>query len=297
MNALLAEFRRSLKRPECEEWADLYIYRPFGFLLVKTIYRTNITPNQLSLVSMVLGVLAGACLGWGGEHRLVAAAVLLFVSIVVDCSDGQLARLKHNGTPLGRLIDGLADYVVGLAVYLGLGFGFRAGTSHAFVWWALVAAAAASNGFHSIVFDYYRNRYLEAINGSTTSGSDEVNAFREELAALPKRTGTALRRLFLRTYIRYSLLQRRLTPSRARVLTAEAGRMAEYQKGSRRALRMWSFLGSSTQGTILIVSALAGRLDFYFWGMVVVRNALAATMFVVQRRLDRDLAVEPRPAH
>jgi len=293
MKALFDEFRRSLKRPESEEWVDLYIYRPLGFLVVKAVYRTNITPNQLSLFSMALGVLAGACFGLGRPGGLSVAALLLFLSIIVDCSDGQLARLKQSGTPLGRLIDGLADYVVGAAIYLGLAVGFGHDLKQILLWWLLIAAAAASNSFHSLVFDYYRNRYLDAVNGPVASGGDELATFREELDLARKQKGTMFRRLFLRTYIGYSLIQKRLTPGRPKSRAPRPASAEDFLKKNRGALRLWSLLGSSTQGTILIVAALVGRLDIYFWGMIVVRNVLAVVMFVVQNRIDRALAAEP----
>jgi phosphatidylglycerophosphate synthase len=293
MKALIDEYRRSLKRPETEEWADLYIYRPFGFLVVKAIYRTNITPNQLSLFSMVLGVLAGACFGLGRPGGLPVAALLLFLSIIVDCSDGQLARLKHNGTPLGRLIDGVSDYVVGVAIYIGLAFGFGHDSNQVLLWWLLVAAAAASNSFHSLVFDYYRNRYLDVVNGPIASDEDELVAFREELELARKQKRTMFRRLFLRTYIGYSRLQKRLTIGRSKSRAPRVANIEDFRRRNRVALRLWSFLGSSTQGTILIVAALVGRLDIYFWGMIVVRNILAVVMFIVQNRIDRTLSADP----
>ena len=292
VSALFDEFRRSLKRPESEEWADLYIYRLFGFLVVKAVYRTAITPNQLSLFSMALGIMAGVFLGGGRPRGLPVVALLLFLSIIVDCSDGQLARLKHTGTPLGRLIDGLADYVVGVAVYLGLAVGFGRTSSQALLWWLLVGAAAASNSFHSLVFDYYRNRYLDVVNGPAAAEGDELASFCEELELARKQKRTMFRRLFLRTYIGYSRLQKRLTIGRPKSRAPRAANVEDFKRKNRGALRLWSFLGSSTQGTILIFAALLGRLEIYFWGMIVVRNVLAAVMFVVQNRIDRRLTVD-----
>ncbi len=43
---------------------------------------------------------------------------------IIDCSDGQLARLKKNGTHTGRIIDGSADYITAAFVFIGLGIGF-----------------------------------------------------------------------------------------------------------------------------------------------------------------------------
>ncbi|MDT8324097.1 MAG: CDP-alcohol phosphatidyltransferase family protein, partial [Bacteroidota bacterium] len=121
---LLDEYLSSLKMKEVEEFFDLVFYRPLAFLFVKAIYGTSLTPNQITLLSMLCGVLGGVAFGIGGTTALLAAAALLVVYDVLDCSDGQLARLKQNGTRIGRILDGVADYVVATAVYLGMGFGF-----------------------------------------------------------------------------------------------------------------------------------------------------------------------------
>jgi len=131
------------------------------------------------------------------------------------------------------------------------------------------------------------------VNGPVASGGDELATFREELDLVRKQKGMMFRRLFLRTYIGYSLIQKRLTPGRPKSRAPRAASAEDFLKKNRGALRLWSLLGSSTQGTILIVAALVGRLDIYFWGMIVVRNVLAAVMFVVQNRIDRALAAEP----
>ena len=43
---------------------------------------------------------------------------------VLDCSDGQLARIKKNGTSVGRLLDGIADYIAAIAIYAGIAIGY-----------------------------------------------------------------------------------------------------------------------------------------------------------------------------
>jgi hypothetical protein len=286
MAKLFADYRRSLKRPEAEELADLYIYRPLGFIVVKAVYGTSITPNQLSLFSIFLGILAGVFFGHADERGLVAGACFLFFSIVIDCSDGQLARLKKNGTPLGRLIDGLSDYIVAVAVYLGLGIGFAREAESPGLWWLLIAAAAISHGLHSLAFDYYRNRFLDGLRGGPSSSiDDDIRKFQDENEQLRGRKWTLLRRAFIRAYLRYSLLQKILNPGPDVSREAKAGDPEEFYRRNKVTIRMWSFLGSSTQGTMLIAAALLRHLDLYFWGIIVVRNVWAAATYIVQHRM------------
>ena len=57
MTAIIREYKNSLKAIEIEEILDLVFYRPLAFFFVKLIYKTNITPNQLTLAAMFIGLI------------------------------------------------------------------------------------------------------------------------------------------------------------------------------------------------------------------------------------------------
>lgn len=291
LRAWFLEYFRSLKRPDVEEWADLFLFRPLAFLLVKAIYRTSLTPNQLSIFSMVLGVAAGILLGTGGPAAAVVVVVLLFLSVVVDCADGQLARLKKNGTHMGRVVDGAIDYVVGAAMYLGLGFGFASALENPVRGWLLVAAAAASNIIHSVVFDYYRNRYLAYVHGVSSAQTDDRNAFRREYVELGRRGGQELRRKFIRLYLAYIAFQMKISRDPMTLGPVES---EIFRKTNRLAMRLWTFLGSSTQAVLLMTALLCGRLDLYFGAMIIVLNGMMFALFLGQSAVD--LKVKSRAA-
>ncbi|MGH2574826.1 MAG: CDP-alcohol phosphatidyltransferase family protein, partial [Ignavibacteria bacterium] len=120
---LLQQYKESLKVVEAEETFDLLIYRPLAFLFVKATYPTNLTPNQVSSIAMLFGIVAGIFFGFGAYSFLILGAGFYFLCNVLDCADGQIARLKKNGTKVGRIIDGFIDYVVSISVFIGIGIG------------------------------------------------------------------------------------------------------------------------------------------------------------------------------
>ncbi len=63
--SIIQEYKRGLKAVAVEEVLDLVFYRPLAFLLVKLIYRTSITPNELTLASMALGICGGVSYAFG----------------------------------------------------------------------------------------------------------------------------------------------------------------------------------------------------------------------------------------
>jgi len=287
----LSDYKRSLKLPEVEEIFDLYFYRPLAFAFVKAIYGTNITPNQLTVVSMMVGVMGGVCFGLGHPEAVTVVALLYGLSIVLDCSDGQLARLKKNGTRLGRILDGLIDYVVSLAVYLGIGIGLAPESGDLRLWWLLLGAAGLSNLFHSAVLDYYRNRFTDFVQGTGHIDEDDFQSFKLEYEKTAEEKGGRPRKAAIWLYLKYLALQKKLA------FNGDASRLfkvssEDFFRRNRAALRLWTFLGSTTQGTLLIITALLDRIDLYFWGIIVVGNIWAAVMFVVQTRIDHRLEQE-----
>jgi hypothetical protein len=291
--SIFAEYRKSLKLVEVEEILDLYVYRPLAFVLVKAIYRTNITPNQVTVFSLFVGVLAGVAFGFGSRAAFIVGALLYAFCIVLDCADGQLARLKKNGTRLGRFLDGLIDYVVSVALYLGLGLGFASKSEHPAVLWLVLAATGASNIFHSVTLDYYRSRFLDYVQGPVSrTEEDDYQSFQKELDVLRTKKGKFFTKTAIKSYLRYLDFQKKMTLQREEATLRKKFDRKEFSRKNRAAMRGWTFLGSSTGGTLLIVSALIGRIDFFFWGLIVVGNIWAAAMFLIQNRIDKSLSKE-----
>jgi len=126
---LLQQYKASLKAIEAEETFDLIIYRPLAFLFVKATYGIDLTPNQVSVAAMFIGVLGGVLFGCGSYTCIAAGAACYFLSNVLDCADGQIARLKKNGSRIGRIVDGFIDYVVSISVFLGIAISLTAGVN------------------------------------------------------------------------------------------------------------------------------------------------------------------------
>ena len=100
-----------------------YAMRPLSRLLTRLLLPTPITPNQVTLSALVCGVVGAACAAGG---QFAAAGILFWVGAAVDCVDGDLARLRVQGSRLGEWLDTLADDVSTLGLLLGLGIGLTA---------------------------------------------------------------------------------------------------------------------------------------------------------------------------
>jgi len=108
LSAVVDAYRRTSK-PKDIPW-NKFVARPLAAVVIVPLARTLITPNQVTLATLPV-FLAGAAVliafpTWGA---LIAGAAILELSYVLDCADGQLARLKGTSSPVGAHLDFLMD--------------------------------------------------------------------------------------------------------------------------------------------------------------------------------------------
>jgi hypothetical protein len=291
---LLAEYRKSLKAIEVEELLDLIFYRPLAFLFVKAVYRTPLTPNATTIIATVVGVAAAIWMGIGSSSALVIAALLLILYDVLDCSDGMLARLQQSGSRIGRILDGAADYVVTVAFYTGIGIGYASQSPSPGIAWGLTVAAGLSNAVHAGLVDFYRNRFLDHLLHRTSVLDDDLDEFRREYAVLRKEKRRRGEQFILWLYLQYMSVQR-LAVSRTPAKPSGPQIPGEaYVKANTGLMRWWTFLGPTTELTLLVLGCLAGRMEYALWAIVVCGNGLALILKMLQERSDRELAAGAR---
>src|SRR5262245_17328442 len=112
----VADLYRQSRKPHDIVWNN-YVSRPAAAFLLYFLRRTPLTPNQVTFVSLAVA-LGGAAImiAWRTWAGLIVAALVLQASYVLDCVDGQLARLKSMSTPVGAHLDFLMDELKAFAV-------------------------------------------------------------------------------------------------------------------------------------------------------------------------------------
>jgi hypothetical protein len=213
--------------------------------------------------------------------------VLLIIYDVLDCSDGMVARLKKNGTFFGRILDGLADYFVTITVYLGIGFGFASNSENPLFYWILLFLAGASNIVHAITLDYYRNKFLDyAFNRDATLG-ESLEEFERELNKFNETGGNYFERIIIWIYIKYSALQSNASKTQNEKQIVKYNR-EDYLKRNKRIIHFWTYLGPTTELTLIIVASFFNRLDLFMWTLIVVGNIFAAILFIIQIQINKN---------
>ena len=113
-------FLLTLENPR-DGLVDAYLNRSCSRLLTHLFLRTPLTPNQITVLSFLTGLLGASCFLFGSYGGSVLGALLLQFSTVLDCVDGEVARVKMLESPLGEWLDITLDTVVHIAIFLGVG--------------------------------------------------------------------------------------------------------------------------------------------------------------------------------
>jgi archaetidylinositol phosphate synthase len=79
----------------------------------------GLTPIKITIMALLTGLVTVIFLSLGWN---IAAIVFLWISGFLDAVDGTVARITHNSTDLGALLDITFDRVVELSIILALGF-------------------------------------------------------------------------------------------------------------------------------------------------------------------------------
>ncbi|GAA1792314.1 hypothetical protein GCM10009682_12850 [Luedemannella flava] len=104
----LEQVRASSKARDA--WFTVLLVDPIAMRLVRWAARHPwITPNRLTAMAFTLGCLAAACFTRATHGWLLAGAGLYYLSFVIDCMDGKLARLMGTGSVFGVWLDFIFD--------------------------------------------------------------------------------------------------------------------------------------------------------------------------------------------
>ncbi len=118
MRALL----QACRRPH-DGVADRFVIRHVSLALTGVLTRTPITPNHVTLANVAVGLAACWFASRGSRVGFALAGALMFLQLVLDSSDGELARIRHRHSRFGMILDNVADDVIDNGFIAGLGLG------------------------------------------------------------------------------------------------------------------------------------------------------------------------------
>ncbi len=97
--------------------------RRVSLRISRLLLNTPVTPNAVTVATLVCGILAGWLMAHGRYWYVVAGSLMAWFASMLDGVDGELARAKFQSSPFGHWLEMACDYVFYIALYVGLGAG------------------------------------------------------------------------------------------------------------------------------------------------------------------------------
>ncbi len=289
----------TFKPYDTEEHLDYFIFRPLASYIVRTTVSTSITPNQLTIISLILGIFTGFCFYSFEPVSLFIGIMLLFISNVFDCADGQLARARGTGSMAGRIFDGFADNLVFLCIYIAIVLKYQSqsflliegNTTYGWTIWLMAVFAGIGHSLQSSFFDYYRNEYISFVIKGYESEATTVEGIKKELESIKGERQKAFDRLLLRLYILYTALQEKVNKQNCIRNRYHIPQDFDelYKKKNLLLLKAWSLIGQTNHVIYLMIFAAFNRLDLFFFFEVLVLNAYMIGLKLYQNKVSNSI--------
>jgi phosphatidylglycerophosphate synthase len=279
-------YEKSVKSEISDELINVYVLRPAAGVIVRLLYNTRVTPNQVTVASTAAG-LAAAAFYLQGEARMTAVAGLLVtLKDLLDSADGQLARVKEQYTRIGRFLDSIGDFVVDAAVFCAIGWVLSASGANlwilglAFLGFAGITLRVSYHVFYQASFLHLEQKY--EINRVT----EELNE--EDLRG--DRSARVLQRVFQFIYGWQDRLMVRIDAWCRRGKGDEQFLIPWYSDAA--GLRISGFLGMGTELLLLTLCSVFNELELYLFLNLILMNGIAILSllyrsFVLNHKLQR----------
>jgi len=289
----LPPFSQLLKSRDVEDPVNLWLHRPLAYAFCKLIYPTAVSPNQVTLFAICLGLGAAACWVVGDRSAMIWGGALLWISAIMDGADGILARAKNMQSAFGRALDGTADMIVGLSTTAACLYHLAA-TGADWKLLALGSAATLTTGLQLNLYDFYKELHLRMTRLDRGGEGDTADKAAELRArALTEHTPwyTRMSMNFYADYTRFQeRLLRRTNPDALRLLSGVARneQSAElYRSLNRRPMRFWMAVSLAPHSYLFALFGMFDRLDRYLWLRLTLMNVLMLCGLLAQRRATR----------
>ena len=100
---------------------DRTLHRRLSRPITRAAVALGITPNQISVASLLVGLIAAWCFGLGTAGAALAGLFVYVAAVVLDHADGEVARLTLAESRLGEWLDILVDTIVHAALVIAMG--------------------------------------------------------------------------------------------------------------------------------------------------------------------------------
>lgn len=281
-SAIKSDIKNARKCENINDPVDTYVIDYIAMVFSKLFIRLHIIPNVVTVLSAIAGIIGGVMLCFDTPLLNVFGVLMIILAAVFDASDGQVARLTKRYSNLGRTLDGFADFLVYLSIYIALCVRLYSVnipfTETAWRFWIVPVAAISLlfYGGQARTADYFKNVHMFMI---TRGSGGELSRTKDIKTQLEKCKSFTFEHFRLKMYLAYTNLQEKKTPEVQKLLAKiedNGGYISkdlseEFKKKSQKYVMSTNLLTFNLRTIILFVLLfLPGYPEFCYFPLVIV---------------------------
>ena len=221
---LQKDLEASQKSNDTEDRVDTILYGPFSMALAHFFIKHGVSANKITLLSLFFGIL-GSFFFYPQNVGLNLLGILIeYFAVVLDCTDGPVARLTNSSSQMGRFLDGAVDITNFAAIYIVIAFRMTKETipftNTNWSWWIfpVLIVCGYCHGQHARMADYYRSLHLHLLDRKSNGCFNSSEQIKKELSE--SKDAPFYNKLYLRVYYSYTRAQEKMSPNVVRLLKA-----------------------------------------------------------------------------
>lgn len=290
-----SKIESTYKSSDTEELLDRLFYRKVGYGMAVAAKATGLTPNNVTFISVIFGVIAGHLFFYQNTIINLIGVLMLITAEAIDGADGQLARLTNTYSRYGRIFDGVAGNLWFISIYLHMSARFvvEGGTPFIFL---IAIIAGISHSFQSAMADFYRIFYLYFVN-SKNKDIDDLNEVKDTYSKLSW-LRAPFKKFLLRVYINYSRQQYLLSKSVRSLYDfveqnfngiVPSWLSEEYRKLNKPMIKYQNILTTNTRMIVLFIAIFLGNVLHYFLFELIILNLLLIYFVIKEEKIHKYL--------
>lgn len=144
--------KAAIKKPD-GWWASIFSGKVANIFLYFVADIKWISPNLVTSISILVCFIACFVISSGLHLNLILGAILLQLTFILDCLDGQIARYRKEGSNFGAWYDRVSDRIKDFIIYFAIAYGYFKTNLDWEIW-----PLAMTSLFFVYLFDYYVNQ-------------------------------------------------------------------------------------------------------------------------------------------
>lgn len=159
----LSENMKGFKKKEITSSISIHLFRVSGLFLARVLFRTGITPNQITWISFFLKFPVAFLFILADYKYLIMGAIILYISVILDYTDGSLARMRKKSTKYGYFLDSTLDMIGVVILLLAISFGLYINIRIVLIW-IFGFLAVSSILVRELIYEFFTKSFSQAYN-------------------------------------------------------------------------------------------------------------------------------------